>query len=472
MNVTITSPPYWGLKDYGAEPQIGRESSYEEYLSTLQLIFADVYKVTRQSGSLWVVLDTIKKEGRLIPLPFDLVHKLDAVGWKLQDVIIWDKTKTLPWSAKGNLRNTFEYVLFFSKDSSFKYYIDRIREPIELKHWWVKYPERYNPRGKDPSDIWRIPIPTQGSWSNGFLRHFCPFPPALVERIVELTTDRGDVVLDPFAGSGVVVGQAHCMGRRALGFELNGEYVSAFRNRILPEIERRWQVRLETRKAISASRRTLTHRIQLLRKLKFPYLAIREVVRHLELESAQGLGLNTLFSISKPRSGTASKGRARRFLSIDMHVVLDDGTSASILKQALADVTATAPLSNFGIDVDLHVRDRKAFIFELDEHEWSRRRLWLYRGPQFNMYLKSINKDEWKRASAEPTWKHFFSKDMPPLVSNTMIRQPVTDARAGQTTLDETEFLGQSVGSLPLLGTALLREESIGQPEGRPDERA
>ena len=230
VSVTITSPPYHDLKNYGSKAgQIGYGQAYDAYLADLKLVFQKVFELTRDDGSLWVVIDTFKRDNELVPLPFDFAEKLKEVGWKLRDIIIWRKDRTVPWSKHGDTRGIFEYVLVFSKgDNPFRYYVDRVREIQNLKRWWVRYPERYNPQGKSPDAIWTFGIPTQGSWSNGTLRHFCPLPSGLVGRILELTTNVGDIVLDPFAGSGSVLIGAYLSGRRSFGVELNRKYVRAF----------------------------------------------------------------------------------------------------------------------------------------------------------------------------------------------------------------------------------------------------
>src|SRR5205823_10077649 len=142
--------------------------SYEKYLESLLRILSALLAKTKESGSLWLVADTFK--GKSLHLfPFDVAARLQGVGWKLRDVIIWNKTKTLPWSRPGQLRRVFEYILFFTKLEGFKYFITRIKEPDNLKEWWVRYPERYSPEGRVPTTIWTFPIPVQGSWSkNGF----------------------------------------------------------------------------------------------------------------------------------------------------------------------------------------------------------------------------------------------------------------------------------------------------------------
>src|SRR5712692_2733790 len=236
VDATITSPPYWNLKDYGSKYQVGYGQKYEAYLADLGRIFKATYEITKKTGSLWVVADTIKWNGELKLFPFDLASRLRRIGWVLQDVIVWHKDKTLPWSHRGKLRNIFEYVLFFTKGPKFKYYLSRVRETDDLKEWWVRYPERYSPQGKAPTRTWSIAIPRQGSWGDNWVRHFCPFPPEIVRRIVLLTTKKGDVVFDPFAGSGVVLAQSQALNRNYVGLDLRKRYRQMFRSKVLPSI--------------------------------------------------------------------------------------------------------------------------------------------------------------------------------------------------------------------------------------------
>jgi len=176
VDVIITSPPYWNLKDYGVDNQIGFGQNYEKYLDEMIDILNSCKDILKDKGSMWIVVDSFKKGGNVRMLPFEIADKLQKKGWHLQDIIIWQKDKTLPWSSKGKLRNIFEYVLFFTKNNNFNFFVDNLRE-IDLKKWWPKYPERYNPKGKVPSRVWEIPIPVQG-WGKSWVRHFCPFPPS------------------------------------------------------------------------------------------------------------------------------------------------------------------------------------------------------------------------------------------------------------------------------------------------------
>lgn len=230
IQTTITSPPYFDMKDYGVKNQIGFGQTYEKYLDDLQCIFKEILNRTKDNGTLWIVIDTFKRNHSVVPLPFDLANKLKEVGWIFQDIIIWKKDKTVPWSSDGFVQRKIEYILFFSKTVEFKYNKDvtRVYDTQQLKRWWVKYPERYNPKGKVLDEVWEYPIPVQGAWGDKYIRHFCPLPKDMVATMISLSTDENDIVLDPFAGSGTVLAQAAYMKRNYLGIELNKDYIKQF----------------------------------------------------------------------------------------------------------------------------------------------------------------------------------------------------------------------------------------------------
>ena len=230
ISTTITSPPYFDMKDYMADNQIGYGQTYNDYLNDLQMIFEGVFKITTEDGSLWIIIDTFKRDNQVVSLPFDLVSKLKETGWLLQDIIIWKKDKTVPWSSSGFVQRKFEYILFLTKTKNFKYNHDSVRvfDTNHLKKWWVKYPERYNPKGKALDEIWEFPIPTQGSWGDKYIRHFCPLPKDMVATMIQVSTNEEDIILDPFAGSGTVLSQSAYMKRNYIGFELNTEYIDMF----------------------------------------------------------------------------------------------------------------------------------------------------------------------------------------------------------------------------------------------------
>lgn len=230
IQTTITSPPYFDMKDYGVEGQVGYGQKYTDYLDDLKSIFEQVYHYTKEDGTLWIIIDTFKRNNAIVPLPFDLAAKIQQVGWLLQDIIIWKKDKTVPWSNNGFTQRKFEYILLFSKTPRYKNNKDcvRVYDTRQLKKWWVKYPERYNPKGKALDEIWEYPIPVQGSWGNKYIRHFCPLPKDMVSNMIQISTDERDVVFDPFAGTGTVLSQSAYMNRKYLGFELNPSYIKQF----------------------------------------------------------------------------------------------------------------------------------------------------------------------------------------------------------------------------------------------------
>lgn len=232
IQTTITSPPYYDMKDYGVINQIGFGQTYEDYLNDLQDVFREILEKTNDDGTLWIIIDTFKRNHSVVPLPFDLANKLKDIGWIFQDIIIWKKDKTVPWSSDGFVQRKVEYILFFSKETKFKYNKDvtRVYDTQMLKKWWIKYPERYNPKGKALDEIWEYPIPVQGAWGDKYIRHFCPLPKEMVATMILLSTNENDIVLDPFAGSGAVLAQAAYMKRRYLGAELNNNYIKQFDN--------------------------------------------------------------------------------------------------------------------------------------------------------------------------------------------------------------------------------------------------
>jgi len=335
VDATITSPPYWNLKDYGSKYQVGYGQKYEAYLADLGRIFKATYEITKKTGSLWVVADTIKWNGELKLFPFDLASRLRRIGWVLQDVIVWHKDKTLPWSHRGKLRNIFEYVLFFTKGPKFKYYLSRVRETDDLKEWWVRYPERYSPQGKAPTRTWSIAIPRQGSWGDNWVRHFCPFPPEIVRRIVLLTTKKGDVVFDPFAGSGVVLAQSQALNRNYVGLDLRKRYRQMFRSKVLPSIV--GSENGKSAKHLANDRKKKAHAglIWRLRKTKYA----RELMRLYEREHGR-LGPLGVLALAKKRNR--------------MHVLFVFPTKkrvARTLGARLQGLMRKPPLSKYGLQV-------------------------------------------------------------------------------------------------------------------------
>jgi DNA modification methylase len=409
VDVAITSPPYFRRKRYTtSKAEIGRERSIDTYLKNLKDIFQKCRDVTKDTGSLWIVADAYREKGEFIPLPSMIAEKVKECRWKLRDVIIWDKVKTRPWSANGQykyLRRIFEYILFFTKTDKFKFFINNVKEPDPslLKPWWVDYPERYNPQGRTPTNLWSFTIPAQGSWGRRYLRHFCPFPPELIERIIKLTTEKGDVVLDPFAGSGVVLAQAHHMGRKYIGFEINPDYAKMFERVLVEtkgEAKRIEKDQADLRKIGRIFRRTITQ----LRLVKYPKAVLRKAHNTFPDE----VSLNTVFV-------TPNCHEKANLMRENIYLVLNSEKNKEAFLNHIQEICSKPPLSLFGI---------KARLYLLTHSEFTKKRiafpkkLWLYAKGAVRAPIDSITLKEWKLRSDTEDWIKMSLNGIPPIISN------------------------------------------------------
>ena len=268
----LTSPPYLDIHDYGNASRIGaRGQALDEYLVQMLKLFSGCYRIASADATLWLVAGAIRRNKRLIMLPDRLASCAEEAGWNLRESITWDKQKALPWTHHGELRDITEQLLLFSKAEDFRFDPTDLRSPLPNSVWWRRYPERYSPDGAMPTNLWSIPIPTQGSWS-GTRTHFCPFPEELTYRMLSLTTAEGDTVLDPLAGIGSVPAMAEAMGRVGYGIELTARYTELYQR--TKESAREFLARLGED---SRRRKNFRQTIIELRLLKFAKLLAQQV---------------------------------------------------------------------------------------------------------------------------------------------------------------------------------------------------
>jgi len=401
------------MKDYGSAKQIGHGQSYDEYLKSISEVFRLVYEKTKPTGSLWIVADTFRERSALRLLPFDIATSLKQTGWNLKDVIIWNKTKTLPWSRRGQFRRTFEYILFFAKTERYKYFIDRIKEPDDLKEWWVKYPERYSPEGKVPTAIWNVPIPVQGSWSKVSFRHFCPFPAVLVEKILMLTTEHDDCVLDPFAGSGMVLAQAKVMERKYIGCDVNKSYRRQFYRVITSHINKTWNRKKKLAEETAANREQLAVTIRKLRQVKFPKALFKEIRRVINVSELSGI--RAILAKAGPVNGNSP-----RYCFSHMLVYLLCDLQAPVTSIELAGKKAALrpPLSKYGISAEVHAQLDSKFWASRDGCLLSGQRLYVYTEGITYHPQSEIRLGEHGEPLDLPKWKR-----VPPIITNVEVRQ-------------------------------------------------
>ncbi len=428
VDVTITSPPYHNLKSYGFTNQIGYGQKYSEYIKDIIKIFNQIYDITKDSGSLWIIVDTFTKDGVLINLPFEISEKLKPKqgekGWILTDIIIWKKNKTLPWSRKGQLRNLFEYILFFTKSKEYKFYHDKVRifNPTELKEWWVKFPERYNPKGAVPSNVWEFPIPPQGKWGGKSLRHFNPLPRKMIENILYLTTDPGDVVFDPFAGSGTVLAVADFLNRKWFGFEMNHQYCEMFENHIMSEVRKELLIENKRKFEFDTLREQFEDSIKKLRLIKFPRTLTKELAKRSHL-IPEGNRINTVFAFSGNLEDSKFFSLSDNKLIAEVYILLNNPIDCFDINNEIHKILITPPLSLFQIDSHVSILLKTEFI-KSKATFLNNLELWLYT-KSVNKYKKQISYSEWLIESSLPEWEVYVNNSSPPIISDIKVDQKV-----------------------------------------------
>lgn len=394
VDLIITSPPYWDMKEYGKiDNQIGYGQSKEGYFNDLGLILASCFNVAKDSGSLWLISDTFRRDGIMELLPFDLATLAKTVGWKLRDLIIWDKQYALPWHQKGQMRNTSEFILVFSKSDNYKFDVDRIKDIDEISKWWVDFPERFNPKGKTPTSIWRFPIRRRGTWPDpSVINHFCPFPTGLVARIIELTTDPGDFVFDPFAGSGVVLAQAEQMSRSFFGLDVNPEYISMYKDSVKGAIAEEWEEIKKQRDNLVTAMEEFEQTVMKLRVLKYARQAIKAFTEPLKTEEiTEILCAICLAEIPEEFDRERKISIEIWFLGKKNHAFLSTGLASASKR------LAKPPLTHYGLTSSLFYGVPNEFLSEKDK--WERETFYLYPIQKVRKFSSADTLSNWLRGS-------------------------------------------------------------------------
>lgn len=245
VQCVVTSPPYWGLRDYGQEGQIGAEDTLPAYIASLVEVFEEVRRILRKDGVFWLNIgDGFTSGGRtwrqsdkklnargmsyrpdtpegmkpkdLMGVPWMLAFALRDAGWYLRTDIVWAKPNGNPESVRDRPTRNHEFVFMFTKSEKYYYDVDATVEPTDD-----------GKKTRRKRSVWNIntePFPEA---------HFACFPPKLVEPCVLASTREGDTVLDPFFGSGTVGQVARNLGRDFVGVELSHEYADIAKRRMM-----------------------------------------------------------------------------------------------------------------------------------------------------------------------------------------------------------------------------------------------
>ena len=286
----ITSPPYWNLRDYGIDEQLGLEKTPEEYVDKLVNIFREVRRILCNDWTLWLNLgdsyaSSMKgsnsngtwqdrsncKQGTnvgalklppqkassiglkpkdLVGIPWRVAFALQADGWYLRQDIIWHKPNPMPESVKDRCTKSHEYIFLLSKSAKYFFDTNAIKEPAVQNRWGGHKPINTNnskdidnqfsgltrerdmmPEFRNCRDVWSVVTkPYKGA-------HFATFPEKLIEPCVKAGCPIDGIVIDPFFGAGTVGVVAEKLGRRYIGIDLKLAYVEMAKERIAISIK-------------------------------------------------------------------------------------------------------------------------------------------------------------------------------------------------------------------------------------------
>jgi DNA modification methylase len=289
VHCCVTSPPYFGLRDYGVVGQIGLEPTPEAFVEEMVSVFREVRRVLRADGTLWLNLgdsyagyhgnknatvptsatngwtngtnenartSTANRNGLkskdLIGIPWQVALALRADGWYLRQDIIWSKPNPMPESITDRCTKAHEYVFLLSKSVRYAYDADAIKEPVsevsiarvmqnDGKPVWNGDRARSSTQNPQTLDITKM-VPADGMRNKRSVwtvptqsfpdAHFATFPPDLIEPCIKAGCQKGGTVLDPFGGAGTTGLVADRLGRDAILIELNPEYAAIAERRL------------------------------------------------------------------------------------------------------------------------------------------------------------------------------------------------------------------------------------------------
>ncbi|MFH0779427.1 MAG: DNA methyltransferase [Parcubacteria group bacterium] len=234
VNLVITSPPYWQLKDYGTDDQIGYNDSYENYINNLNLVWQECYRVLQNGCRLCINIgDQFARSvyyGRykIIPIRTEIIKFCETIGFDYMGAIIWQKSTTMntsggatimgsfPYPRNGIIKLDYEFILLFKKNGTPEKIDKNLKELSKMtKEEWNTY--------------------FQGHWNFNGVRqdgHIAMFPEELPKRLIKMFSFAGDTVLDPFVGSGTTSLAAKNLCRNSVGYEINSKFIEMIKQKL------------------------------------------------------------------------------------------------------------------------------------------------------------------------------------------------------------------------------------------------
>ena len=246
IQTVVTSPPYWSLRDYDVARQIGCDESLRDYINEIVDTFEELGRVLRSDGTVWLNVGDAYTSGNrryrapdrknraramamrpptpeglkpkdLIGLPWRLAFALQDAGWWLRSEVIWSKPNAHPESVRDRPTKAHETIFLLSRNQNYFYDVDAVR----------------GPNSRRLRTTWDIPTEPRKRVTENLDDHPAVMPATLAERCIALTSRSGDVVLDPYAGSGTTLVAAQCMRRRWVGVELKPAFVKQMEQRLV-----------------------------------------------------------------------------------------------------------------------------------------------------------------------------------------------------------------------------------------------
>ena len=255
VQLIITSPPYYELRDYGLDDEIGKEDSLEDYLDRIMVVMRECHRVLRDDGTFFVVMGDKWNNGSLMMHQHRLAIRMtDELGFKLRNNLIWQKSNPKPESVKNRFMHGHEDIFFFSKSNNYQIDLDVLRVPYKEPHIKLSLAPKHHlrndtdtihfntanikdGRGKIPNDFdWQTTIIEQQRNEappyDNEIAHNAAFPYDLINRFTLACLKQGQIGLDPFCGSGTSLLSFIDAGGYGVGYETQKQYVTLAQNRL------------------------------------------------------------------------------------------------------------------------------------------------------------------------------------------------------------------------------------------------